>query len=119
MAARYPCGPRRQAQPIGPRYQGGGPGRPLALARRNRHAAWVTSLDLELTTLRRRSHRAATYARLRRLRPFERRAIREPADRDAYWATVQQRLAAIGDEARTLYANGPPPPIPEIDVTFA
>ena len=26
-------------------------------------------------------------------RPFDRRAIREPDERDAYWVVVQQRLA--------------------------
>ncbi len=73
----------------------------------------TSQLDLELAALRRRSHRAATYAWLRRYRFFDRRSIREPAERDAYWANVQQRLTAIAHEARTLYADAPPGPIVE------
>ena len=30
---------------------------------------------------------------MRSHRPFDRRAIREPDDRDAYWVNVQRRLA--------------------------
>jgi hypothetical protein len=30
---------------------------------------------------------------LRGFRPIDRRAIREPGERDAYWAAVQRRLA--------------------------
>ena len=50
-------------------------------------------LDLELAALRRRRQSPSITARLRRYRPFDRRSIREPGDRDAYWARVQQRLA--------------------------
>ena len=42
-------------------------------------------------------------ARLRRYRPFDRRSIREPDDRDAYWITVQRRLAE--SDAATLHAR--------------
>ena len=57
-------------------------------------------LDLELAELRRRRQPPSFTARLRQLRPFDRRAIREPDDRDAYWARVQQRLAE--SDAATL-----------------
>jgi hypothetical protein len=65
----------------------------------------MTDLDAQLAALRTRRPEATLYARLRRLRPFDRRAIRQPDDRDAYWANVQRRLAAIEHEARTLYAS--------------
>ena len=40
---------------------------------------------------------------VRSLRPFDRRAIREPGERDAYWAVVQERLAA--SDARLIRNN--------------
>ncbi|MDQ2669318.1 MAG: hypothetical protein M3Y31_01675 [Gemmatimonadota bacterium] len=52
----------------------------------------ATQLDVELAALRRRRS-PGLYAWLRSQRPFDRRAIREPDERDAYWAVVQQRLA--------------------------
>ncbi len=50
-------------------------------------------LDLELAALRRRRQSPSITARLRRYRPFDRRSIREPDDRDAYWVAVQRRIA--------------------------
>jgi len=53
----------------------------------------MTQLDLELATLRARRQSTGFVAWFRGLRPFDRRAIREPDERDAYWVTVQRRLA--------------------------
>jgi hypothetical protein len=50
-------------------------------------------LDLQLAALRQRRPRRDVTAWMRSLRPFDRRAIRVPAERDAYWATLQRRLA--------------------------
>jgi hypothetical protein len=72
----------------------------------------MTDLDVELAALRTRRYDPSLYARLRRMRVFDRRAIREPSERDAYWSAVQHRLAAIDHEARALYADGPPNPMP-------
>jgi hypothetical protein len=40
---------------------------------------------------------------LRSHRPFDRRAIREPDDRDAYWVTLQRRLAESDAAFLTRY----------------
>ncbi|MGH2382254.1 MAG: hypothetical protein ACRDG7_13685 [Candidatus Limnocylindria bacterium] len=40
---------------------------------------------------------------LRSLRPFDRRAITEPAERDAYWITAQRRLAESDAAFLTRY----------------
>ena len=67
-------------------------------------------IDLELAALRQRRQAPSFSARLRRYRPFDRRAIREPDDRDVYWANVQRRLAE--SDAATLHmraAELPPP----------
>lgn len=53
----------------------------------------MASLDIELAALRQRRHSPSLSARLRRYRPFDRRSIREPDDRDVYWVRVQRRLA--------------------------
>ena len=53
----------------------------------------MTQLDLELAALRERRRSFGFVAWLRGLRPFDRRAIREPDERDAYWINVQRRLA--------------------------
>ena len=53
----------------------------------------MTELELELAALRKRRHSRGLAAWLRGLPPFDRRAIREPDDRDAYWVNVQRRLA--------------------------
>lgn len=53
----------------------------------------TAQLDLELAALRRRRRSFGVMAWFRSLRPFDRRAIREPSERDDYWIRVQQRLA--------------------------
>jgi hypothetical protein len=53
----------------------------------------MTQLDLELAALRERRVSTGFVAWLRSLRPFDRREIRDPDARDAYWLTVQRRLA--------------------------
>ncbi len=51
----------------------------------------MTQLDIELAALRtRRAPRFSSW--LRSLALFDRRAIREPGERDVYWARIQQRL---------------------------
>lgn len=66
----------------------------------------MTTLDMELAALRKRRRsigftawaRSQFMAWLYTQRPFDRRAIREPDERDVYWVRVQQRLAAIDAE---------------------
>lgn len=53
----------------------------------------MTQLEMELAALRKRRTSFGLMAWMRSLRPFDRRAIRVPDDRDAYWVTVQRRLA--------------------------
>jgi hypothetical protein len=53
----------------------------------------MTELEVELAALRERRQSRSLVAWLRGLPPFDRRAIREPNDRDAYWVNVQRRLA--------------------------
>ena len=63
----------------------------------------MTQLEMELAALRRRRRSFGYMAWVRSLRPFDRRAIREPDERDAYWAIVQERLAA--SDARLIRNN--------------
>lgn len=65
----------------------------------------MTQIDLELAALRGRRHSIGFVAWLRGLRPFDRRAIREPDERDAYWVNVQRRLAE--SDARFLSRQEP------------
>ena len=53
----------------------------------------MAQLDVELAALRTRHPRRSFSAWLRRHRPFDRRTIRDPRERDAYYAAVQRRLA--------------------------
>ena len=53
----------------------------------------MTQLDVELNALRSRRQGNGLYARLRSMKLFDRRSIREPDARDAYWVNVQRRLA--------------------------
>ena len=53
----------------------------------------MTQLDLELAALRQRRQSTGFVAWLRSKRPFDRRAMRVPDERDAYWLNVQRRLA--------------------------
>lgn len=73
-------------------------------------------LDLELAELRRRRQSPSITARMRRYRPFDRRSIREPGDRDVYWARVQQRLAESDAATLHLRAAELPPASTEIEL---
>ena len=53
----------------------------------------TNELELQLAALRKRRQTSGFMVWLRSHRPFDRRAIREPDERDVYWVTVQQRLA--------------------------
>ena len=53
----------------------------------------MTQLELQLAALRQRRQSTGFVAWFRGLRPFDRRAIREPDERDDYWINVQRRLA--------------------------
>lgn len=50
-------------------------------------------IEMELAALRQRRQSRGVVAWVRSLRPFDRRAIREPDERDVYWVNVQRRLA--------------------------
>ena len=53
----------------------------------------MAELEMEIAALRARRRSPGFMAWVRSHRPFDRRAIREPDERDAYWVIVQQRLA--------------------------
>ncbi len=53
----------------------------------------MTQLELEIAALRERRHSPGLMAWFRGLRPFDRRAIRVPDERDAYWVNIQRRIA--------------------------
>ena len=53
----------------------------------------MAELDIELAALRAKRRSPGLLGWLRSHRPFDRRAIREPDERDAYWVNVQVRLA--------------------------
>ena len=53
----------------------------------------MTQLELEIAALRERRQSSGLIPWLRGLRPFDRRSIRVPDERDAYWVTIQRRLA--------------------------
>jgi hypothetical protein len=53
----------------------------------------MAELEIELAALRARRRSPGFMAWVRSHRPFDRRAIREPDERDVYWVVVQQRLA--------------------------
>ena len=63
----------------------------------------MTQLELELAALRQRRQSTGLVAWFRGLRPFDRRAIREPDERDAYWINVQRRLAESDAAFLTRY----------------
>ena len=63
----------------------------------------MTELELELAALRERRQSAGIVAWLRSHRPFDRRSIREPDERDEYWVRVQQRLAESDAAFLTRY----------------
>jgi hypothetical protein len=64
----------------------------------------TAQLDMELAALRRRRRSFGLVSWVRSLRPFDRRAIREPSERDDYWIRVQKRLAE-SDAAYLLRHN--------------
>jgi hypothetical protein len=53
----------------------------------------MNQMELELQSLRARRQPRGVVGWLRSFRPFDRRAIREPNERDVYWVTLQRRLA--------------------------
>jgi hypothetical protein len=63
----------------------------------------MNELELELAALRERRQSTGPVPWLRSLRPFDRRAIREPDQRDAYWVNVQRRLAESDAAFLTRY----------------
>ena len=63
----------------------------------------MAELEMELAALRARRRSPGFAAWVRSHRPFDRRAIREPDERDAYWVVVQQRLAE--SDAASLMAG--------------
>jgi hypothetical protein len=63
----------------------------------------MTQLELELAALRKRRQSNGFVAFFRGLRPFDRRAIRVPDERDAYWVNVQRRLAESDAASLTRY----------------
>ena len=60
-------------------------------------------IEMELAALRRRRQSTGVVVWLRSLRPFDRRAIREPDDRDVYWVNIQRRLAESDAAFLTRY----------------
>lgn len=70
------------------------------------------NIDLELAALRERRGPSPIVVWLRGHRPFDRRSIREPAERDAYWARVQARLAESDAASLSRRATEPPAPAP-------
>lgn len=56
------------------------------------HTVPMSELEVEIAALRARRQSRGFVAWLRSLRPFDRRRIREPDARDAYWLKVQRRL---------------------------
>ena len=53
----------------------------------------MTQFELQLAALRQRRQSTGLVAWFRGLRPFDRRSIREPDERDDYWMNVLRRLA--------------------------
>jgi len=78
-------------------------GRCISSAVTDRHTIAMTQLELELAALRQRRQSTGFVAWFRGLRPFDRRAIREPDERDEYWVNVQRRLAESDAASLTRY----------------
>ena len=70
----------------------------------------MTQLDLELAALRQQRVSTGIVAWLRSQRLFDRRSIREPDARDAYWVNVQRRLAESDAEFILRNRASEPPP---------
>lgn len=71
----------------------------------------ATQLDVELTALRHRRRSPGLSAWLRGLALFDRRAIRDPESRDAYWVNVQRRLAESDAESLTRHRSSDRPTV--------
>ena len=72
----------------------------------------MTELELQLAALREQRQSFGFVAWLRSMPLFDRRAIREPDERDAYWVNVQRRLAESDAAFLTRYepyGSTPPP----------
>jgi len=78
----------------------------------------MTHLEADLAALRARRRSLTLMDRLRGLAPFDRRSIREPSERDAYWATVQQRLAESDAAYLIASRSTEPPPRPTAPPDF-
>ena len=63
----------------------------------------MTQLELELAALRQQRRSTGFTAWFHGLRLFDRRAIREPDERDAYWLNVQRRLTESDAAFLTRY----------------
>jgi hypothetical protein len=74
----------------------------------------MTELDLELAALRSRRSSPDLRSWLRQFRPFDRRAIRDPDERDVYWVNLQRRLAESDAAFLTRFD-----PYPSRDATHA
>jgi hypothetical protein len=72
----------------------------------------MTHIEADLSALRARRRSLTLMDRLRALRPFDRRSIREPGERDAYWTVVQQRLAESDAAFLISTRSTEPPPRP-------
>ena len=63
----------------------------------------MNELELQLAALREQRQSSGFVAWLRSMPFFDRRAIREPDERDAYWVNVQRRLAESDAAFLTRY----------------
>jgi len=72
----------------------------------------MTEFEMQLAALREQRQSSGFVAWLRRMPLFDRRAIREPDERDAYWVNVQRRLAESDAAFLTRYEPyGSTPPV--------
>jgi hypothetical protein len=65
----------------------------------------MAELEMELAALRARRRAPGFMTWVRSYRPFDRRAIREPDERDAYWVNLQRRLAESDAESLLRYRD--------------
>lgn len=63
----------------------------------------ATQLDLDLAALRARRRSPGIMAWMRGLPFLDRRSIKDPDRRDAYWVNVQRRLAESDAESLTRF----------------
>jgi transposase len=74
----------------------------------------TTQLEIELSALRARRRSPGLAAWLRRLRPFDRRTIRDPDSRDEYWVRLQRRLAESDAASLMRYSSTNRPARPHL-----